>query len=229
MQNAPTYPRREIRSLRWREAPVSAGDKKAIRAALVIAPLMLLFPPWYGHSKAFVQRVVVSSEQASTSKVPNDFVPIGSLNALGAKELEDARAQAERQREIARSKAKMTPEVSSSPGFWKGVGEKALVWGGIGAFWGAVVGLAPWVRKHFSEFDLRKLKTTLKPELSFGTVNLRRGLFRLWLLLSAIWIVFWSWQGNILNDMAFYLGPPVLIGLIGWVTTGFKSDRPSSG
>jgi hypothetical protein len=81
-------------------------------------------------------------------------------------------------------------------------------------------------------------------------MNLRRGTPRLWALVSAIWIVFWSWQRNILCefnlpyfdsgpwclyqslDMAFHaetvailLGPPILVGLIGWVVAGFKPEH----
>ncbi len=73
-------------------------------------------------------------------------------------------------------------------------------------------------------------------------MNFRHGLPRLWLLASVIWIAFWSWQRNILCEfdlpyfgsgpwrlyqsqgMAFHartaallLGPPILVGLIGWV------------
>jgi hypothetical protein len=76
---------------------------------------------------------------------------------------------------------------------------------------------------------------------------------RLWVLLSAAWIVFWAWQRDIIcefnlphfgsgpwclyqsQDIAFHaktlailLGPPISVGLIGWVVVGFSSDRQSS-
>lgn len=85
-------------------------------------------------------------------------------------------------------------------------------------------------------------------------MNWRRGLFRLWVCLSIIWICFWAWQRNIvceLNlphygsgpwceyqtwDVAFHIktaailfGPPLLVGLVGWVISGFgrTGQKPS--
>ena len=84
-------------------------------------------------------------------------------------------------------------------------------------------------------------------------MNLHRGLFRLWLLLSAAWIVVGAWLRNLicefdlpyygngpwcsyqLYDLTFHaktaallVGPPVLAGLIGWVALGFMSESRNS-
>lgn len=85
-------------------------------------------------------------------------------------------------------------------------------------------------------------------------MNLRRGLFRLWLLVSAVWIVVGAWLRNIVcefglphygngpwcmyqaQDWALHAqtlvmltGPPALVGLVGWAAAGFVSkDHKSS-
>lgn len=81
-------------------------------------------------------------------------------------------------------------------------------------------------------------------------MNLRRGIPRLWLLSSGIWVAFWAWQRNILcefdlphsssgpwclyqaHDMAFHaqtaailLGPPIMVGLVLWVIFGLKNSN----
>jgi hypothetical protein len=84
-------------------------------------------------------------------------------------------------------------------------------------------------------------------------MNLRRGLPRIWILLSAVWIVFWAWQRNVVCELdlpyfdrgpwcvyqfydwaihaqtlAIILGPPVLAGFIGWAALCFVSRYPNS-
>ena len=81
----------------------------------------------------------------------------------------------------------------------------------------------------------------------------QRGIFRLWVLGSIIWIAFWSWRRDLICeldlphfgsgpwcfyqswDVAFHvttavllLGPPALFGLIGWVAMAFISDEHKS-
>jgi hypothetical protein len=83
-------------------------------------------------------------------------------------------------------------------------------------------------------------------------MNIRRGLFRLWLAMTALWIAYWSWQRDLpcllgidfkgtkfwcadalVDPMGVYakaavliLGVPLLIGALGvvilWVGSGFR-------
>jgi hypothetical protein len=76
-------------------------------------------------------------------------------------------------------------------------------------------------------------------------INWRRGLFRIWLLLSAAWLMGWiiylimfglqggfKTSGDILAIPVLLLGPPIALMLFGlasgWAFRGFKSDDNSS-
>ena len=84
-------------------------------------------------------------------------------------------------------------------------------------------------------------------------MNLRRGVVRLWLIASAVWVAFWLWRADIpcmlghtsagerpwctdplqytetvlVNDAILVIGVPVLIGLLGlavaWIARGFRA------
>ena len=84
-------------------------------------------------------------------------------------------------------------------------------------------------------------------------MNLRRGLVRLWLIASAIWVAFWLWRADIpcmlghtsagerpwctdpldypetvlANDAMLVIGVPLLIGFLGmaliWIARGFRA------
>ena len=81
-------------------------------------------------------------------------------------------------------------------------------------------------------------------------MNPRRALPGLSVTLSVLWIVFWAWQRNIVCELglpffhwgpwcllqlydlelhagtfAVLLGPPALVGLIGWAVFGFATER----
>jgi hypothetical protein len=86
-------------------------------------------------------------------------------------------------------------------------------------------------------------------------MNLRRGLVRLWLIASAVWVAFWLWRADIpcmlgntsagerpwctdplqypgtvlADDAILVIGVPVLIGLLGlaggWIARGFRTGR----
>jgi hypothetical protein len=79
---------------------------------------------------------------------------------------------------------------------------------------------------------------------------IHRGLFRLWLLVGVIWITFWAWRRDLVCEFnlpaygngpwceyqywdwhyhaataGVLLGPPLLLGFIGWTICGFLADR----
>jgi len=86
-------------------------------------------------------------------------------------------------------------------------------------------------------------------------MNLRRGLVRLWVIASAVWVVFWLWRADIpcllgytsggeapwckdplqysmnvgVSDALLVIGVPIVTGLIGlavaWITQGFRAGR----
>ena len=76
-----------------------------------------------------------------------------------------------------------------------------------------------------------------------ATVNWRRGMFRLWLLVSAAWIMGWAIYltlsaiaqaltspGDFLAIPVVFFGPPIALLLCGlaaaWAIRGFKSEQP---
>jgi hypothetical protein len=84
-------------------------------------------------------------------------------------------------------------------------------------------------------------------------MSLRRGLFRLWVVLSVAWIAIGAWWRNVLCEFnlayhgngpwcyyqaqdwalhtetaALLIGPPAAAGLIGWVALGFTSESGNS-
>jgi hypothetical protein len=75
-------------------------------------------------------------------------------------------------------------------------------------------------------------------------MNWRRGMFRIWLLMSAAWIMSWSIYlivdalegglrgGNLLWVPVLLFGPPVALLIFGvatgWAFRGFKVDSPDS-
>jgi hypothetical protein len=73
-------------------------------------------------------------------------------------------------------------------------------------------------------------------------LNWRRGLFRLWVLTSAAWIMAWAiylilsvmaqaftWPGDFLAIPVVFFGPPIAVLLCGlaaaWAFRGFRSDE----
>ena len=68
-------------------------------------------------------------------------------------------------------------------------------------------------------------------------VNWRRGLFRVWVLLSAAWVMGWTihlamhgLQGGFKTTGDFLVIPVLLFGLAaGWAIRGFKADNSPSG
>jgi hypothetical protein len=77
-------------------------------------------------------------------------------------------------------------------------------------------------------------------------INWRRGLFRVWLLMSAAWIMGWTIYsilhamsdgfktlGDFLSIPVVFFGPPIALLLLGlaaaWAFRGFKTDAESSG
>ncbi len=91
------------------------------------------------------------------------------------------------------------------------------------------------------------------PRRSFGVndnartlINWRRGLFRVWVLLSVAWIMGWavyltmqgvqgqiSTIGDFLEIPILLIGPPVALLLFGvaatWAFRGFRGDEPAAG
>jgi len=77
-------------------------------------------------------------------------------------------------------------------------------------------------------------------------INWRRGLFRVWLLMSAAWIMGWAiysilhamsdgfkTRGDFLSIPVVFFGPPIALLLLGlaaaWAFRGFKMDAEPAG
>ena len=94
---------------------------------------------------------------------------------------------------------------------------------------------------------IRMLRTQRRPlganDNAAMPINWRRGLFRLWLLLSISWLMGWAvylimkWiqggftdPGMVLDLPVLLLGPPVALFVFGaaaiWALRGFKPDGP---
>ncbi len=83
-------------------------------------------------------------------------------------------------------------------------------------------------------------------KLRAAFMSLRRGLVRVWVLASILWVAWWIWKRSILCELdlpffgrgpwctyrasdwavhattvAITLGVPILVGLVGWTCSGF--------
>jgi hypothetical protein len=86
-------------------------------------------------------------------------------------------------------------------------------------------------------------RTLSSPNEEPVAVNWRRGMFRIWILISAAWIMGWiiylimfglqggfKEQGDVLVVPVVLIGPPIALLLFGyaagWAFRGFKADTP---
>ena len=91
----------------------------------------------------------------------------------------------------------------------------------------------------------RRIRRPFVPSEQAPPLNWRRGLFRLWLLVSAAWLMSWSIYfilsamaqafrtvGDLLAVPVVFFGPPIallLCGLAtGWAIRGFRRDKTSA-
>jgi hypothetical protein len=89
-------------------------------------------------------------------------------------------------------------------------------------------------------------RTFVEPPEETTPIHWRRGLFRVWLLMSAAWIMGWAIYsilkamnhefktvGDFLSIPVVFFGPPIALLLLGlaaaWAFRGFKMDAESSG
>ena len=88
-------------------------------------------------------------------------------------------------------------------------------------------------------------RTFIEPQEEVAPINWRRGLFRVWLLMSAAWIMGWAIYsvlsamnhgfqtlGDFLSIPVVFFGPPIALLLLGlaaaWSFRGFKMDTEAS-
>jgi hypothetical protein len=88
-------------------------------------------------------------------------------------------------------------------------------------------------------------RTFIEPPKETTPINWRRGLFRVWLLLSAAWIMGWAIYsilramsdgfktiGDFLSIPVVFFGPPIALLLLGlaaaWAFRGFKMEAEPS-
>ena len=62
-------------------------------------------------------------------------------------------------------------------------------------------------------------------------INVSKGLFRLWVFMTVLWVLFWTWfnlNGNPDNVFFGFFAPPICVLLLGlsiaWVIKGFKQS-----
>lgn len=88
----------------------------------------------------------------------------------------------------------------------------------------------------------RPRRAFIEPRENLAPINWRRGFFRIWLLLSAAWIMGWAIYlilsalqdgftktGDFLMIPVVFFGPPVAVLLLGiataWAFRGFQTDE----